>query len=75
MLLCFDVLIQYLCTLAISDGFQAGRIIFKKLNPLIVIRDMTNDEWQQILYFITAGGKALQQYDEYKKIEIMTMVV
>src|SRR6185503_16439384 len=27
-------------------------------------------EWEQLLHFITAGGKALQQYDDYKKTEI-----
>jgi ATP-dependent Lhr-like helicase len=31
---------------------------------------LTEDEWQEILYFITAGGNALQQYDEYKKVEV-----
>ena len=28
---------------------------------------------EQLLYFITAGGNALQQYDEFKKIEITKM--
>ena len=32
---------------------------------------MTEDEWGEILHFITAGGAALQQYDEFKKVEIM----
>jgi ATP-dependent Lhr-like helicase len=32
---------------------------------------MTRDEWTAILHFVTAGGTALQQYDDYKKIEII----
>jgi ATP-dependent helicase Lhr and Lhr-like helicase len=70
MLLCFDVLIQYLCTLAISDGFIPADI-FKEIKSTFCFRDMTEDEWQHLLYFITEGGHALQQYDDYKKIEVI----
>ncbi len=69
-ILCFDVLIQYLSTLAISDGFFPGQI-FKEIKTTYCYRDITWDEWQQILQFTTAGGVALQQYDDYKKIEII----
>ena len=69
MLLCFDVLIQYLCTIAISDGFKPEQI-FNEIKNTYCFREMTEEEWQQILLFLTAGGKALQQYDEYKKVEI-----
>ena len=58
MMLCFDVLIQYLCTLAISDGFIPEEI-FKEIKSTYCYRDITEDEWQQILHFITAGGIAL----------------
>lgn len=70
MLLCFDVLIQYLSTLAISDGFRPEEI-FKELKSTYCYRDMTEAEWWAILQFITSGGNALQQYDEYKKIEVI----
>ena len=68
--LCFDVLIQYLSTLAISDGFFPDNI-FKEIRSTFCYRDITKEEWQQILHFATAGGVALQQYDDYKKIEII----
>jgi ATP-dependent Lhr-like helicase len=32
---------------------------------------MTEDEWREILHFITEGGSALQQYDEFRKVEVM----
>ncbi|MDP9230482.1 MAG: DUF559 domain-containing protein, partial [Bacteroidota bacterium] len=70
MMLCFDVLIQYLGTLAISEGFKPAEI-FKEVKATHCYRDMTEEEWNEILYFITAGGTALQQYDEYKKVEII----
>ena len=67
MLLCFDVLIQYLCTIAISDGFKPDEI-FKEIKKTHCFSDITENEWQEVLFFLTQGGKALQQYDEYKKI-------
>jgi ATP-dependent Lhr-like helicase len=68
--LCFDVLIQYLCTLAISDGFYP-HIIFEEIKATFCYHDITVSEWQEILEFIVSGGTALQQYDEYKKVEIL----
>ena len=69
-ILCFDVLIQYLSTLAISDGFFPEQI-YKEIKSTYCYSAITKDEWQQILQFTTAGGVALQQYDDYKKIEII----
>jgi ATP-dependent Lhr-like helicase len=73
MLLCYDVLMQWLCTLAISDGFVADEI-FEEIRSTYCYREITADEWQQILHNLTSGGNALQQYDEYKKVEIIDNV-
>lgn len=70
MLLCFDVLIQYCCTLAISEGFTADQL-FEEVKSTWCFREMTKDEFLNILHHITEGGTALQQYDEYKKVEII----
>ncbi|MCS3802014.1 ligase-associated DNA damage response DEXH box helicase [Niastella sp. OAS944] len=70
MVLCFDVLIQYLSTLAISDGFRPHEIL-EELRSTFCYRDITHNEWMAILEFITTGGNALAQYDEYKKVEII----
>ncbi len=69
-LLCFDVLIQYACTLAISDGFYAADI-FEEVKSTFCFKEITQQEWNEILQFITEGGIALQQYDDYKKVEII----
>lgn len=70
MLFCYDVLIQYLCTLAVGEGFYP-EIIFKEVGSTFCFDGITKEEFQEMLYFITAGGDALQQYDEYKKVEIL----
>lgn len=69
MLLCFDVLLQYLCTLAIGEGFEQAAL-FREIKSTHCFSDITETEWQEILLHLTIGGKALQQYDEYKKVEV-----
>jgi len=69
MQLCFDVLIQYLSTLAVGDGFIPDEI-YLEIKKTFCFQDITKDEWTEILFHLTNGGIALQQYDEYKKIEI-----
>jgi len=70
LLLCYDVLVQYLGTLACGDGFYPEQI-FEEVRRTHCYAELTLDEWQEMLYFITSGGNALQQYDEYKKVEVM----
>jgi ATP-dependent helicase Lhr and Lhr-like helicase len=70
MLLCFDVLIQYLNTLAVSDGFAPDEI-FREVKQTSCFCEMTEDEWEAVMQFIVEGGKALQQYDDYKKMEFI----
>jgi ATP-dependent Lhr-like helicase len=69
MLLCYDVLLQYLNTIAISDGFNADEI-YKELISTYCYRELLMDEWLHILHFITEGGNAMHQYDDFKKVEI-----
>ncbi len=69
-LLCFDVLIQYLNTLAVGDGFFPD-VIFEEVKTTYCYKEMTQNEWKAILHFITEGGNALQAYDDYKKVEVI----
>jgi ATP-dependent Lhr-like helicase len=69
MVLCFDVLIQYLSTLAISDGFYPD-VLFRELKRTHCYREMEEGEWREMLHFVTEGGSALAQYDEYRKVEV-----
>jgi len=70
LLMCFDVLIQYLCTLAISDGFYADEM-YEEVKSTYCFSEINKEEWLQILQFITVGGIALREYDDFKKVEII----
>ncbi|HMU60002.1 MAG TPA: helicase-related protein, partial [Chitinophagaceae bacterium] len=70
MMLCYDVLMQYLNTIAISDGFYPDEI-FEEVTSTYCYGDLTKDEWLQILHFITEGGNAMHQYDDFRKVEVI----
>lgn len=65
----FDVLIQYLVTLAVSDGFYPDQV-YNELKQSFAYQTLTRKEFQSILEFITQGGKALNRYDEYSRVEV-----
>ncbi len=65
----FDVLIQYLVTLAVSEGFYPDDL-FAEIKQTYSYAMLTPDEWNWVLNFITSGGEALQAYDEYRKVVI-----
>ena len=63
----FDVLIQYLVTLAVSDGFVPAEI-FKEVQSTFAYSSINEEEWAWLMNFITTGGSALTAYDEYRKV-------
>ncbi|NNE26802.1 MAG: ligase-associated DNA damage response DEXH box helicase [Saprospiraceae bacterium] len=63
----WDVLIQYLMTLAVSEGFDAD-VIYKEVKQTHCYRSMTKDEWHEILNFLLYGSRSLEAYDEYQKV-------
>jgi ATP-dependent Lhr-like helicase len=67
LMLCFDVLIQYLCTLAVSDGFRPEEML-PEIRSTYCFSAMTDGEWATVMRFVLEGGQALQQYDEYRKV-------
>ncbi len=69
-LLSFDVLIQYLITLAVGNGFYPKEI-FPEIKSTFCFQGITEDQWRWCLNFITLGSQSLQAYDEYKKVEVM----
>jgi ATP-dependent Lhr-like helicase len=70
LLLTMDVLIQYMVTLAVSDGFRADEL-FREVKTTFAFADLTWNEFSQLLDFITNGGKTLAQYDEFLKVELL----
>ncbi|MBS1952421.1 MAG: ATP-dependent DNA helicase [Cytophagales bacterium] len=66
----FDVLSQYLITLAVSDGFRPDQIL-QEVRGTSSFSSITDDEWLWLLNFISTGGHALTAYDEYRKVTAM----
>ncbi|UMY66774.1 ligase-associated DNA damage response DEXH box helicase [Flavobacterium sp. HJ-32-4] len=66
----WDVLVQYLNTLAVSDGFIPDEIR-EEVRSTFCFQSMSDADWQWMLNFITQGSQSLQAYDEYKKVEIL----
>ena len=69
-LLSFDVLIQFLVSLAVSDGFFPQQT-FEFIKKTYAFSSITNDEWEWVLRNITVGSNSLKAYDEYKRVDIL----
>lgn len=65
----FDVLIQYLITLAVSDGFFADDL-YSELVATYTYQNLTSEQYQWVLDFITKGGNALNAYDDFHKVAV-----
>jgi len=66
--LSFDVLIQFLITLAVGGGFQAHEV-FNQIKKLHAFSLLTQEEFDWCLHFIQHGGKGLHAYEDFKKVE------
>lgn len=69
MVLTFDVLVQYLITLAVGEGFMKEEV-FEQVKKTSAFNQMTDEEWTSILQFITVGGGAFKNYEEFHKVII-----
>ncbi|MEX0315648.1 MAG: ligase-associated DNA damage response DEXH box helicase [Allomuricauda sp.] len=65
----YDVLIQYLTTLAVSDGFYPDEI-YQEIKNTFCYQALTEEIWQWLLNFLVMGSQSLKTYDEYKKVEV-----
>ncbi len=63
-----DVLVQYMVTLAVGDGFY-HRQLFEEVKSTFAFADLTEDEFEWCLQFVTTGGSSLDQYQEFSKVE------
>lgn len=65
----FDVLVQYLTTLAVSDGFYP-EVVYEEVRQAFCFQALSKEQWYWILNFLVLGSQSLHAYDEYKKIEV-----
>lgn len=63
----FDVLIQFMVTLAVSDGFKADEL-FEQVKQTHCFASITREEFDECILLITQGGKMLEAYDEFHKV-------
>ena len=63
----WDVLIQYLMTLATSEGFNAD-VIYNEVKKTHCFDSMTELDWKNLLNFLVHGSQSLSAYDEYRKV-------
>ena len=63
----YDVLIQFLMTLAVGAGFDPVKI-YPVVTSSFCFQALDQERWQWILNFLIRGSQSLQHYDEYKKL-------
>lgn len=64
----FDVLVQYMVTLAVSDGFDADEL-YQEIAQTHCYSSVSRAEFNWCLQFVTGGG-SLDAYDEFHKVVI-----
>lgn len=63
----YDVLIQFLVTLAVGSGFDPD-FIFPIARRTLSFRQLTKDEMDWMMDFVTKGGNSLGSYEDFLKI-------
>lgn len=63
----YDVLIQYLMTLACAEGFDEKKT-YNEVLSTFCYHALSREEWLAVIDFMQHGGPSLRAYDEYRKI-------
>ncbi len=63
-----DVLVQYLVTLAVGGGFEKDKA-FEEVKSTHAFKNLTTQEFNWIIRFITTGGESLEEYNEFNKVQ------
>lgn len=67
MVLTFDVLVQFLVTIALGGGFKSDEL-FAVIKSTFAFSEITEEEWRWSLMFITQGGSVGKNYEEFHKV-------
>jgi len=65
----FDVLLQYMVTLAVSEGFTPDQL-YREVKSTHCFASISPEEFSECLLAITQGGRSLQAYEEFHKVVI-----
>jgi ATP-dependent helicase Lhr and Lhr-like helicase len=64
----FDVLAQHLCTLAADEGLKPDEA-YLEISSTYAYRFITPEQFENILDFLTTGGRVLSGYSNYHKLK------
>ncbi|MEZ4681210.1 MAG: ligase-associated DNA damage response DEXH box helicase [Caldilineaceae bacterium] len=62
-----DVLVQHLVTVGLGGGFDTDEL-YREVRTSHAYRSLTPDEWLWALDFVSNGGAALHNYDQYRRV-------
>lgn len=62
-----DVLVQHLVTVALGGGFRANEL-YDEVRQTYAFRNLSADDWQWCMDFVTKGGQCLHAYPEFHKV-------
>lgn len=65
--LTYDILVQFLVTLAVGEGFKAVDT-FELVKEVHAFQYLTKEEFDWCIHFITNGGNTLNSYEEFHKV-------
>lgn len=63
-----DVLSQHLVTIALGTGFSEDEML-AEIKSAFAYRDITREEWEWTLEFVSGTGNILRNYPQYRRIE------
>lgn len=67
LVLCYDVLVQFMVTIALGGGFKRNEL-YKIIKSSYSFQWITDEEWDWCISFITVGGKIGKNYEEFHKV-------
>jgi ATP-dependent helicase Lhr and Lhr-like helicase len=70
MRLALDVLAQHLVSLAVGGGFDATEALLEARGTH-AFENLTDEQWEWVLDFITRGGSALQGYPQFRRVSVI----
>ena len=66
----YDVLLQFLMTLAVGSGFYPDTL-FPVIKKTFCYQTLDQKKWHWLLNFLVKGSQSLEHYDEYKKVNVL----
>lgn len=64
---CYDVLLQHIVTCAIGGGIEE-KSFYKEIKTTACFAELSIEEYERCLTFLTTGGRAFNAYSEYRKL-------